>query len=213
MRIGIVGSGHIGGTLAELFVKAGHEVAVSNSRGPDSLADLVRRLGPAARATTVDQAAGFGDVVVVAIPFGRYRDLPADAFDGRVVVDTSNYYPRRDGRFAELDDGGTTSSELLAAHLSRARVVKAFNTIYYVRLRDEGRPGRPADERLAVPIAGDDETAKRTVAALIAEIGFAPVDVGSLADGRRQQPTRRSTTTRAAPSGPARCSCGNAAVR
>ena len=105
MRIGIVGSGHIGGTLAELFVKAGHEVAVSNSRGPDSLADLVRRLGPAARATTVDQAAGFGDVVVVAIPFGRYRDLPADAFDGRVVVDTSNYYPRRDGRFAQGGSG------------------------------------------------------------------------------------------------------------
>jgi len=188
MRIGIIGAGKIGGTLARLLVRAGHEVAVSNSRGPATLTDLVGELGGAARAVDVAEAARFGEVVVVAIPFGRYGDLPADALAGRVVVDATNYYPRRDGHVAELDDGTTSSSELIAAHLPGARVVKAFNTIYYIRLRDEGRTDRPVAERLAIPVAGDDGTAKAMVTAMIEQIGFAAVDAGPLAGGRRQQP-------------------------
>jgi 8-hydroxy-5-deazaflavin:NADPH oxidoreductase len=97
MRIGIIGAGKIGATLARLFVQAGHEVAISNTRGPASLAELVQELGPRAQATTVDQAAAFGDLVVEAIPFGRYRDLPAALLTGKIVVTASNYYPPRDG--------------------------------------------------------------------------------------------------------------------
>jgi predicted dinucleotide-binding enzyme len=188
MRIGIIGSGHIGGTLAKLFVAAGHEVAVSNSRGPETLAGLVDELGARAQAMTAEDAERFGELVVVSVPLGRYREVPADAVDGKVVIDTNNYYPQRDGHFPELDDDSTTSSELLLAHLPGARVVKAFNAIVWTRLRDDGRPvGDP--ERLGIPISGDDEQAKRTVAELIDEIGFDPVDAGTLAQGgRKHQP-------------------------
>jgi 8-hydroxy-5-deazaflavin:NADPH oxidoreductase len=185
MRIGIIGAGHIGGTLAGLFVRAGHEVAVSNSRGPATLKDLVAGLGERARAMTADEAARFGDVVVVSVPFGRYRELPTDGVAGKVVMDTNNYYPRRDGQVEELDSDRTTSSELLQAHLSGARVVKAFNAIYWNSLRDRGRPsGDP--RRIGIPISGDDEDAKRTVAGLIDQIGFDAVDAGTLAQGGRK---------------------------
>jgi 8-hydroxy-5-deazaflavin:NADPH oxidoreductase len=126
MRIGIIGSGKIGGTLARRFVDAGHEVAVSNSRGPETLEDLVGELGPPAQALTAAEAERFGELVVVSVPLGRYRELPTDSVAGKVVIDTNNYYPQRDGHFAELDHDGTTSSELLQAHLPGARVAKAF---------------------------------------------------------------------------------------
>lgn len=188
MRIGIVGAGHIGGTLAGHFVAAGHEVAVSNSRGPETLAGLVEELGGGAQALTAAEAAQFGDVVVVSVPFGRYGELPTEGVAGKVVVDTNNYYPQRDGHFEELDSDHTTSSELLQAHLSDARVVKAFNAIHWRRLRDDGRPAGDS-ERVGIPISGDDEPAKRTVAELIDQIGFDPVDAGRLADGgRKHQP-------------------------
>jgi predicted dinucleotide-binding enzyme len=185
MKIGIVGSGKIGGTLARLFVDAGHEVAVSNSRGPETLGDLVEDLGPRAQALTASDAARFGELVVVSVPFGRYREVPVDGVAGKVVVDTNNYYPRRDGTFEELDSDVTTSSELLQAHLGDAHVVKAFNAILWSRLRDDGRPAGD-HERLGIPIAGDDAEAKQTVAQLIEEIGFDPVDVGTLAEGGRK---------------------------
>ena len=130
MRIGLIGAGHIGGTLAKLLVRAGHEVAISNSRGPDSLADLISELGERARALMPAEAAAFGELIVVSIPFGRYRELSSEALVGRIVVDTNNYYPQRDGHFPELDNDQTTSSEMLQAHLAGARVVKACNTLY-----------------------------------------------------------------------------------
>jgi len=188
MRIGIIGSGHIGGTLARCFVDAGHEVAVSNSRGPETLADLATELGPRAQAMTAAEAARFGDLVVVSVPFGRYREVPNEAVAGKVVIDTNNYYPRRDGHFEELDGDRTTSSELLQAHLSGALVVKAFNAILWSRLRADGRPAGDGD-RLGIPISGDEEQAKQAVAELIDEIGFDPVDAGTLAEGgRKHQP-------------------------
>jgi predicted dinucleotide-binding enzyme len=181
MKIGVIGAGHIGGTLAARLVPAGHEVAISNSRGPETLQGAV----DGARPMTVEDAARFGEAVVVSIPFGRYCEVPADAVDGKLVIDTNNYYPQRDGHFPELDDGSTTSSELLQAHLPDARVVKAFNAISWTNLRDAGRP--PGDpERLGIPLSGDDEQAKRTVAELIDEIGFDPVDAGTLAQGGRK---------------------------
>lgn len=186
MKIGIIGAGNIGKAAAKLFVRAGREVAVSNSRGPETLRDLISSLGPNARAATPEEAAAFGDVVLEAIPFGRYRELPAAALAGKIVVTASNYYPQRDG---ELDLGGRSQSELVAAHLKGARVVKAFNTIYFEHLRTQGDPSRPLPARRAIFIAGDDAEAKRVVSNLIEEIGFAPVDTGTLRDGgRRQEP-------------------------
>jgi predicted dinucleotide-binding enzyme len=187
MRIGLIGTGHIGGTLARLFVDAGHEVAVSNSRGPDSLTGLVGELGARARALTPAEAAAFGEVVVVSVPFGRYQEVPAEALAGKIVIDTNNYYPDRDGHFPDLDNDLTTSSEMLQARLAGARVVKACNTLYARWLAEEGRPAG-ASGRTAIPIAGDDPAAKRVVSGLIDEIGFDAVDLGGLATGRRFQP-------------------------
>src|SRR5215211_4128859 len=180
MRIGIIGSGNIGSTAGRLFAGAGHEIAIANSRGPETLTDLIQEIGDNATAATLEEAASFGDAVLVAIPFGAYGDLPAESLSGRVVIDAMNYYPSRDGNFAELDDGSTTSSELLAAHAPEAKVVKAFNTMNWKVLRDRGKPGG-GDDRLAIFVAGDDAHAKTLVAGLIEDIGFAPVDTGSLA--------------------------------
>jgi predicted dinucleotide-binding enzyme len=186
MNIGIIGAGKIGATAAQLFARAGHDVAIANTRGPVSLADLVAQIGPRVRATTVDEAASFGEVVLLAIPFGRYSTLPASRLAGKVVVDAMNYYPQRDGR---LSFDGLTSSELVARHLAGARLVKAFNTLYFQTLATAGNPSAPVDERLALFLAGDDADAKATVARLIEEIGFAPVDTGTLREGgRRQEP-------------------------
>jgi 8-hydroxy-5-deazaflavin:NADPH oxidoreductase len=189
MRIGIVGSGKIGGTLTELFARQGHEVMVANSRGPESLGELVERAGDNAHAGTVSDAASFGDVVVVALPVAAYDTLPSGRFDGKVVIDTGNYYPSRDGEIDALESDETTSTELLGESLPGARLVKAFNTMNYAPLGSAGRPGQPRAERLAIFLAGDDREAKELVAGLIDELGFAPVDTGSLAEGgRRQQP-------------------------
>lgn len=187
MRIGLIGSGNIGGTLARLLAGAGHEVVLANSRGPESLAGLVAEIGLAATAATPAGAAEAGEVVVVAIPFFRYPDLPAAELAGKIVVDATNYYGGRDGSFPEIESGATSSSELLARALPGARVVKAFNTIHFRHLAADGVPtGTPG--RRAIPIAGDDAGAKATVAALIDQLGFDAYDAGSLADGRRFDP-------------------------
>lgn len=182
MKIGIIGAGHIGGTAARLFHDAGHEVAVSNSRGPETLRQLEAGIGPNARAETVEGAAGFGELVLEAIPFGSYASLPADELAGKTVISASNYYPNRDG---EIGFDGLTQTELVARHLQGSRVVKAFNTIYWEHLRDQGDPSRPPGDRRVIPLAGDDPEAKARVADLIAQIGFAPLDLGSLRDGGR----------------------------
>jgi predicted dinucleotide-binding enzyme len=188
MRIGIIGVGHIGSTLARHFVRVGHEVVLSNSRGPETLVELVAELGERASGAASADAARSSDLVVVSVPFGRYRELPVRGLEGKVVVDTNNYYPQRDGNFEELDDGRSTSSELLQEHLASARVVKAFNSTNWVRLRDDGRP--PGDpSRLGIPISADDLEAKNVVSELIDEIGFDAVDAGALgAGGRLHQP-------------------------
>ncbi|GIJ10078.1 NADPH-dependent F420 reductase [Micromonospora andamanensis] len=185
--VGLIGSGHIGGTLARLAVHVGYDVVVSNSRGPDTLTGLVEELGPQASAGTVDAAARAGDLVVVTIPLKSYRAVPAEPLAGKVVIDTNNYYPQRDGQFPELDEGSVTSSELLQRHLPQSRVVKAFNNIYFTHLLTLARPGDAAD-RSALPIAGDDPEAKATVATFLDRIGYDAVDVGALAEGWRFQP-------------------------
>lgn len=184
--IGFIGSGNIGGTVARLAVDAGYDVVVSNSRGPETLADLVGELGPRARAATAEEAARDGDLVVVSVPLKAIGDLPVEPLRGKVVIDTCNYYPERDGRIAELDDETTTTSELVQAHLDGARVVKGFNNIYSGHLATAHRPtGDP--ERSVLAIAGDDPDAKQAVAAFLDAIGYGAYDVGPLAEGWRHQ--------------------------
>ncbi|MET7420423.1 NAD(P)-binding domain-containing protein [Dactylosporangium sp. NPDC005555] len=185
--IGFIGSGFIGGTVARLAVAAEYDVVVSNSRGPETLQDLVAELGPRARAATAQEAAEAGDIVVVSVPFKAYQAVPAAPLQGKAVIDTNNYYPQRDGTFAELDEGKTTSSELLQRHVDGASVVKLFNNIFYKHLGSLPRPSGAAD-RTALPLAGDDEAAKRTVTEFLDTIGYDAVDVGTLADGWRFQP-------------------------
>jgi predicted dinucleotide-binding enzyme len=184
--IGLIGSGNIGSTVARLAVDAGHDVVLSNSRGPDSLADLVRTLGSRARAATPEEAASAGDLVVVTIPLGAYREVPVEPLRGKAVIDTMNYYPQRDGTIAELEDESATTSELLQGHLPESHVVKAFNNIWFLHLAGLGRPAGDA-ERSVLPIAGDDESAKRSVTEFLDSIGYDAYDVGPLAEGWRYQ--------------------------
>jgi 8-hydroxy-5-deazaflavin:NADPH oxidoreductase len=184
--LGLIGSGNIGSTVARLAVAAGHDVVLSNSRGPETLTDLVAQLGPRARAATAAEAAAAGDIVVVTVPLKAYREVPVEPLRGKVVIDTNNYYPQRDGHIAELDDESTTTSELLQAHLPESHVVKAFNNIYFVHLGALARPaGSP--ERSVLAIAGDDAAAKRTVTQFLDSIGYDAYDVGPLSEGWRYQ--------------------------
>jgi 8-hydroxy-5-deazaflavin:NADPH oxidoreductase len=184
--IGLIGAGNIGSQIARLAVKNGHDVVISNSRGPETLAPLVAELGPHARAATVAEAAKAGDVVVVTIPLKHYRTVPVEPLAGKVVIDTNNYYPQRDGQIPELDNESTTTAELLQAHLPTSNVVKAFNHIYAAQITTDGRPAGTKDRRGLV-IAGDDAGAKATVARLLDEFGFDAVDAGPLKEGWRIQ--------------------------
>ena len=183
---GFIGSGNIGSTVARLAVDAGHDVVLSNSRGPETLADLVSDLGPHARAATPQEAARAGDVVVVTVPLKARGDLPHAALAGKVVIDTMNYYPQRDGVVPELEDESTTSSELLQALAPDAKVVKGFNNIFVQHLAVLARPSG-ADDRSALAIAGDDAEAKEVVRVALDEIGYDTVDLGPLAQGWRTQ--------------------------
>ena len=184
--IGLIGAGHIGGQLARLAVQHGYDVVVSNSRGPETLNDLVRELGPRARAGTVAQAAEAGDIVVVTIPLKSIGDVPAAPLAGRIVIDTNNYYPQRDGHILELDREQTTTAELLQRHLPSSKVVKAFNHIYAAELTTHGQPAGTPNRR-ALAIAGNDADARKVVAQLIDQFGFDVVDMGGLAESWRIQ--------------------------
>lgn len=182
--VGLIGSGHIGGTVARLAVAAGYDVVLSNSRGPETLADLVAELGAHARAGTPAEAGAAGDLVVVTIPLGAYASVPAGPLAGKVVIDTNNYYPARDGVIPELESGSATTGGLLQRHLGSARVVKAMNNIFFKHLLSLARrPGAP--DRSALPIAGDDAAARETVIAFLDRLGFDAVDAGGLAESWR----------------------------
>lgn len=185
--LGTIGAGNIGGTVARLATAAGIDVVLSNSRGPDTLSDLVAELGEHARAATAAEAAQAAELVVVSVPFGAYVDLPVEALAGRTVIDTTNYYPERDGQIADLDDGTVTSSTLLQRRLGDSRVVKGFNNIDFVRLLRLARPAG-APDRSALPIAGDDADAKAEATRLLDALGYDAVDIGTLADSWRSEP-------------------------
>jgi 8-hydroxy-5-deazaflavin:NADPH oxidoreductase len=187
MKIGIIGAGMIGGTLARRLGALGHDVAIANSRGPETLRALATETG--ARPVTLQEAARLGEIVIATIPQRAVVDLPPDLFAGVpadvAVVDTGNYYPARDGSIAAIDRG-QNESEWVAERLGRP-VVKAFNSIYYTSLAEKGLP-RAAPGRIALPVAGDPLEARAKVMQLVDELGFEPVDAGSLAESWRFQP-------------------------
>ncbi|MBJ8342683.1 NAD(P)-binding domain-containing protein [Antrihabitans sp. YC3-6] len=187
--IGFIGAGNIGGTVARLAVKAGYDVVVSNSRGPETLASLVAELGARARAATPAGAASGADIVVVTIPLRNIDQLPVEDLAGKTIIDTNNYYPARDGQIPRLDSGEATVSELLQELLPSARVVKGFNNIYFGHLATLGRPNAAAD-RSALPIAGNSDDAKTEVTAFLDAIGYDAVDAGPLAEGWRYEVDR-----------------------
>jgi 8-hydroxy-5-deazaflavin:NADPH oxidoreductase len=184
--IGLIGAGHIGSQVARLAVASGYDVVLSNSRGPDTLADLIAELGPRARAASVVEAARQGDLVVVTIPLKNIGEIPVEPLVGKLVIDTNNYYPDRDGTIAELENESTTTAEMLQRHLPASKVVKAFNHIYAKELTTHGTPAGTPNRR-ALVIAGDDAEAKQTVMHLLDQFGFDTVDAGPLAEGWRIQ--------------------------
>jgi 8-hydroxy-5-deazaflavin:NADPH oxidoreductase len=194
LRIGIIGAGNIGGTLAAKFAGAGHRVRLANSRGPESLVEVAHATGSIA--ATIADAARQADAVIVAVPYKAIRQLPRDIFaetsQDAAVIDTGNYYPTRDGTIDALD-GPITDTEWVAGHFERP-IVKAFNSISVNSLRSKGMSaGSPS--RIALPVSGDHQPGKRLAFGLVDEAGFTPVDAGSLAESWRQQPGTAAYTT------------------
>jgi predicted dinucleotide-binding enzyme len=185
--IGFIGSGMIGGSLAHLAVASGFNVVLSNSRGPETLAELVAEFGDRARAATPAEAADAGDLVVATVPMKAYRSLPVDFLRGKVVIDTMNYYPSRDGQMPDIDAAKLTTSELVQQHLQGAKVVKALHNLDFHHLFTNARPRGHAD-RTTLPIAGDDAEAKEQVARFMDAIGYDSIDVGPLSESWRIEP-------------------------
>jgi 8-hydroxy-5-deazaflavin:NADPH oxidoreductase len=193
--IGIIGSGHVGGNIAQAAIAHGYDVVLSNSQGPDTLAGLVQQLGPHATAATPAGAAAQGDFAVVAIPLATVDQVPVEPLAGKVVIATINYFPDRLGHVAEIDNGTTTAPGILQQHLPTSRVVRAFSMINAAEMSGDGHPdGDP--QRRALALAGDDPDAKRLVARLYHQFGFDAVDIGGLAESWRLDPGQPAFVTR-----------------
>lgn len=191
--LGIIGSGNIGSAIAHLAVAANIRVVVSNSRGPETLTDLVQELGPLASAGTVEDAAAASDTVVLSVPLSASMSIPADLLAGKLVLDTGNYYPFRDGRIRELDAEEFTAGELVQRHFEGARLVKAFSSILAHHIPQLARPA-DAPDRTALPIASDHEDAKAAAQTLLDQLGFDTVDAGALSEAWRFEPESAAYT-------------------
>lgn len=183
MNIGVIGAGFIGRAVAQLALAAGHEVMLSNSRGPQSMSSVLSGI-LGVQVGSAEEAARFGDVVLAAIPFEHYRSISPQWLEGKTVMDANNYYPNRDGHFPVLDRFETTTSRLLADHLPQAHVVKVFNAIFAPDLTQDARPHGATDRR-ALPVAADDAAAKAQVIRLLDELGFDAVDAGGIDESWR----------------------------
>lgn len=193
--IGIIGAGHIGGQLARKAVELGYDVVISNSRGPETLADLVAELGPRARAATPAEAAAAGDFAVVTVPLKNIADVPVEPLAGKIVLDTNNYYWERDGHFPALDAGEATTSGLLQEHLPRSKVAKAFNHIMYSDITTDGTPAGTPNRR-ALATASDFPEAVELVTRLYDEFGFDTVNIGPLSESWRVERDRPAYVAR-----------------
>lgn len=182
--IGIIGAGNIGSQVARAAITAGYDIVISNSRGPETLADLVAELGPKARAATAQGAAEAGDFVVVTVPLKAYDQVPVEPLAGKIVIDTNNYYFERDGRMPALDNGVDTVSGMLQRHLPQSRVAKGFNHITAKDITTDGKPAGSADRR-ALATSSDFEEAAELVQRLYGELGFDTVNAGPLAESWR----------------------------
>ncbi len=183
-RIGIIGSGYIGSAIARLAVAVDYQVLIANSRGPESLTDLIDELGPLARASDTRAAAEFGDILVLAVPLGAYPKLPIDALAGKTVLSTGNYYPHRDGRIEQLDTLDSATAEYEQQLLPGSLITKAFNNILFHHIPNLVN----SNPRTALPVAGDDDEAKSVVSKLVHTLGFDAVDAGTLAESWRFEP-------------------------
>ncbi|CAH0206767.1 hypothetical protein SRABI83_02040 [Arthrobacter sp. Bi83] len=193
--IGIIGAGHIGSQVARKAVQVGYDVVISNSRGPETLADLVAELGPRARAATPAEAAAAGDIAVVTVPLKSLRDIPVEPLAGKIVIDTNNYYWERDGRMPALDNGEATTSGLVQEHLSQSKVAKGFNHILAKDITTDGTPAGTANRR-ALATASDFPEASELVTKLYDEFGFDTVNVGPLSESWRVERDRPAYVAR-----------------
>jgi len=182
--IGIIGAGLIGSQVARAAITAGYDVVISNSRGPETLADLVEELGPKARAATAVEAAAAGDFALVTVPFKNHTQVPVAELAGKIVIDTNNYYFERDGHYAELDNGTATVSGMLQAHLPESRVAKGFNAIEFGDITTDGTPAGTAGRR-ALVTASDFDDAAALATGFYDQIGFDTVNAGSLGESWR----------------------------
>ena len=193
--LGIIGAGHIGSQVARVAIANGYDVVIANSRGPETLADLVAELGPKARAATAQEAAAAADVAVVTVPLRAIDDLPAEQLAGKIVLDTNNYYFERDGRIEALDKGETTTSELVQRALPDSKIAKAFNHIFASEITSDGTPAGTPDRR-ALATAGDDAEAVAFVTRFYDEAGFDTVNVGPLSESWRVERDRPAYVVR-----------------
>jgi len=182
--IGIIGAGYIGSQVARAAIASGYDVVISNSRGPETLTELVEELGPKARAATSTEAAEAGDFAVVTVPLKAYRDVPVAPLAGKIVIDTNNYYFERDGHIAELDNGTATVSGLLQEHLPTSRVAKGFNHIKWGDITTDGTPAGTPNRR-ALATSSDNDDAAALVTSLFDEFGFDTVNAGPLSESWR----------------------------
>ena len=193
--VGIIGAGHIGTALAQGLTARGYDVVISNSRGPETLSDLVAELGPKARAATPEEAAAAGDFAIVTVPLKAYQEVPVAPLAGKIVLDTNNYYWERDGRMPELEEGRATTSGLLQEHLPESKVVKAFNHIQSGDINTDGAPAG-SDDRRALATASDFPEATALATSVYDEFGFDTVDVGPLAESWRVERDRPAYVVR-----------------
>jgi len=192
--IGIIGSGRVGQSIAKAAIANGYDVVLSNTQGPESLVDVVNKLGPHATAATPAEAAGSCDFAVVAIPITTIDQVPVDPLAGKVVISTINYFPDRLGDIPEIDNGTTTAPGLLQAHLPKSHVVRAFSMIAAADMSEDGHPeGDP--KRRALTLSGDDPAAKKLVTGLYNQFGFDALDIGGLNESWRVDAGQKAFVT------------------
>jgi predicted dinucleotide-binding enzyme len=192
--IGIIGTGHVGQSIAKASIANGYDVILSNTQGPKSLGDVVKELGPHASAATPAEAGARCDFAVVAIPIATIDQVPVEPLAGKVVICTINYFPERLGHISDIDDGTTTAPGLLQSHLPKSHVVRAFSMIDAADMSEDGHPeGDP--KRRALALSGDDPRAKKLVANLYDQFGFDALDIGGLNESWRVDAGQKAFVT------------------